>query len=122
MDARFKTVDKRFDAVDRRFDAVDKRFDWLTVRMDAGFSSMHDKMNAILRVLDDKYEHNRTVLNTHEDRIQDLRRLASNHSTYSRLTGATRSLNAVGNGGSLTAARSCRRPSPPARSAGGSTR
>ena len=79
MDARFKTVDKRFDAVDKRFnavdkrfEAVDKRFDWLTVRMDAGFSSMHDKMNAILRVLDDKYEHHRTVLNTHEDRLQDL--------------------------------------------------
>ena len=65
MDARFTAVDHRFE-VDQRFDAVDKRFDQLTVRMDAGFSSMHDKLNAILQVLTTRDDHPQKILNEHE--------------------------------------------------------
>jgi len=79
VDKRFKAVDRRFNAVDRRFDTVDKRFelvdarfDRLTARMDAGFVSMHDKLNAILRILDDKYQHHHKILGNHEDRLTDL--------------------------------------------------
>ena len=68
MDARFKTVDRRFrmvdqrfDAVDRRFDAVDQRFDQLSLEMDAGFSSMHDKLNAILRALKARDDHQQEI-------------------------------------------------------------
>jgi hypothetical protein len=43
-------IDARFKAVDKRFDTVDKRFDRLTIRIDAGFSSMHDELNAMLSV------------------------------------------------------------------------
>ena len=70
MDARFKAVDRRFTAVDKRFDAVDKRFDRLTARMDAGFSSMHDKLNAILNILDKKYRHHEKVLTEHDRRLR----------------------------------------------------
>jgi hypothetical protein len=65
MDARFKTVDTRFEA-------VDKRFDQLTARMDAGFSSLHDKMNAILQILDKKSDHHFKILHEHESRLNDL--------------------------------------------------
>ena len=79
MDARFKAVDKRFDAVDKRFGEVDKRFDVvdarsdrLSARMDAGFASVHEKLNAILRVLNDKYKHHHKILSNHEERLKDL--------------------------------------------------
>ena len=72
MDARFTAVDHRFEAVDQCFDAVDKRFDQLTVRMDAGFTSMHDKLNAILQVLTTRDSHQQKILNEHEDRLRDL--------------------------------------------------
>jgi hypothetical protein len=72
MDRRFKAVDQRFKAVDKRFNAVDARFDRLTARVDAGFVSVHEKLNAILHVLDDEYEHHREILNNHEERLKDL--------------------------------------------------
>ena len=72
VDQRFDAVDQRFEALDRRFDAVDKRFDQLTVRMDAGFSSMHDTLNAILQVLTTRDDHQQEILNEHEDRLRDL--------------------------------------------------
>ena len=72
VDKRFKAVDKRFDAVDKRFALVDARFDRLTARMDAGFASMHDKLNAILRILDDKYKPHHKILGNHEARLTDL--------------------------------------------------
>ena len=75
IDARFKVVDRRFDAVDKRFEAVDQRFDQLTVRMDAGFRSMHDKLDklsAVLQNLDNKSDHHFKILNEHEERLGDL--------------------------------------------------
>jgi chromosome segregation ATPase len=72
IDKRFDKVDKRFEAVDKRFETVDKRFEKLTARMDAGFLSLHEKLNAMLRVLDGKYEHHRKILNNHEERLNDL--------------------------------------------------
>ena len=72
MDQRFKAVDQRFHAVDRRFDTVDVRFDRLTARMDAGFSSLHDKLNAILQALSTTDDHQQKILNEHEDRLEDL--------------------------------------------------
>jgi chromosome segregation ATPase len=72
VDKRFEAVDKRFEAVDKRFEVVDKRFEKLTARMDAGFLSLHEKLNVVLRVLDDKYEHHRKILNNHEERLNDL--------------------------------------------------
>jgi DNA anti-recombination protein RmuC len=72
VDKRFDAVDKRFVAVDKRFDDVDKRFDRLNARMDAGFASLHEKLNAILRIVDDKYKHHGKIVHNHEDRLQDL--------------------------------------------------
>jgi len=75
MDARFKAVDKRFEAVDKRFEAVDQGFDQLTVRMDAGFRSMHDKLDklgAVLQSLDKKSDHHFNILNEHDERLSDL--------------------------------------------------
>jgi hypothetical protein len=42
--------------------------------MDAGFNSMHDKLNAILRILDEKYQHHEKVLTEHDRRLSDLER------------------------------------------------
>ncbi len=72
MDARFKAVDKRFKMVDKRFDAVDERFDRLTARMDAGFLSLHDKLNAILRALNATDDNQQKILHEHEHRLNDL--------------------------------------------------
>ena len=72
IDRRFDSVDKRFIAVDKRFDDVDKRFDRLSARMDAGFASLHEKLNAILRIVDDKYKHHGKILSNHEGRLTDL--------------------------------------------------
>jgi hypothetical protein len=74
VDRRFDAVDKRFVAVDKRFDDVDKRFDRLTARMDAGFASLHEKLNAMLRVVDDRYTHHGKILSNHEERLEDLER------------------------------------------------
>ena len=85
MDGRFKTqerrtnrrfaaVDKRFDLVDERFDLIDTRFDRLSTKMDARFDSMSEKLSAILRVLDNKYEHHGHIFDEHERRIEDLER------------------------------------------------
>ena len=68
------TDGRRFKSVDKRFEAVDERFDRLTARMDAGFSSIHDKLNAILNVLDEKYRHHEKVLTAHDRRLKDLER------------------------------------------------
>jgi hypothetical protein len=65
-------MDARFKAVDRRFDAVDRRFDQMNGKMDAGFSSLHDKLNAILQILDKKSDHHFKILNEHEERLGDL--------------------------------------------------
>ena len=72
MDARFKSVDKRFADVDKRFDAVDERFDRMERGMDAGFHSLHDKLNSILRILDEKHEHHAKVEDEHDRRLKDL--------------------------------------------------
>jgi hypothetical protein len=72
MDARFKTVDERFKAVDKRFDTVDRRFDQLTVKIDGGFSSLHDKLNGILRALNTKDDHQQDIVNEHEERLREL--------------------------------------------------
>ena len=72
VDRRFDAVDQRFKAVDRRFDTVDVRFDRLTAGMDAGFSSLHDKLNAILQALNARDDHQQKILNEHEDRLKDL--------------------------------------------------
>jgi hypothetical protein len=68
-------MDQRFKVVDKRFEAVDQRFDQLTVRMDAGFRSMHDKLDklgAILHSLDNKSDHHFNILNEHDERLSDL--------------------------------------------------
>ena len=67
-------MDRRFTMVDQRFDAIDDRFDRLTSGMDAGFASLHDKMNAILRALTNRDDHQQKVLNEHEERLRDLER------------------------------------------------
>lgn len=51
---------------------MDRRFDEQRVRMDAGFSSLHDKMNAILLILDKKSDHHFQILHEHEERLCDL--------------------------------------------------
>jgi chromosome segregation ATPase len=72
VDERFEAVDKRFDAVDKRFDVIDTRFDRLTAKMDVGFSSLHDKLNAILRALNTKDDHQQQAIDEHEERLRDL--------------------------------------------------
>jgi len=75
VDKRFKAVDKRFDEVDKRFEHVDARFDRLSARMDAGFRSMHDKLDkltAVLQNLDNKSDHHFKILNEHDERLSDL--------------------------------------------------
>ena len=82
MDARFKAVDKRFKAVDRRFDAVDKRFDAVDRRfdkvdrrfdlIDGRFDSINDKLNAILRIIDQNHKHQTKVMDEHDQRLNDL--------------------------------------------------
>jgi flagellar capping protein FliD len=78
MDGRFKTqrrdTNRRFAAVDRRFDAVDERLDRMSARMDTRFDSMSDKLSAILRILETKYQHHDHILHEHERRIKDLER------------------------------------------------
>ena len=51
---------------------MDRRFDEQRVRMDAGFTSLHDKLNAILQVLDRKSDHHFNILHEHEERLSDL--------------------------------------------------
>ncbi len=51
---------------------MDAGFNDQRVRIDAGFSSMHDKLNAILRILDEKHTHHHKIVTNHEDRLQDL--------------------------------------------------
>ena len=51
---------------------MDRHFDEQRVRMDAGFSSLHDKMNAILQILDKKSDHHFKILHEHEERLSDL--------------------------------------------------
>ena len=51
---------------------MDRRFDEQRVRMDAGFTSMHDKLNAILQILDRKSDHHFKILHEHEERLSDL--------------------------------------------------
>ena len=65
-------MDQRFKAADRRFDDVDKRFDRLSARMDAGFASLHEKLNAILLILDKKSDYHFKILHEHEERLCDL--------------------------------------------------
>ena len=72
VDKRFRMVDKRFEAVDHRFDAIDERFDRLTARMDAGFLSLHDKLNAILRALNATDDNQQKIRHDHENRLRDL--------------------------------------------------
>lgn len=59
---------------------MDRRFDEQRVRMDAGFSSLHDKLNAILRTLNAKDDNQQEVLDEHEERLRDLE-------TWRRTTG-----------------------------------
>ena len=51
---------------------MDRHFDAQQHRMDAGFNSIHDKLNAILRTLDGKYRHHDEVLDLYERRLNDL--------------------------------------------------
>jgi hypothetical protein len=65
-------MDRRFDEQGRRFDEQGRRFDEQSVRMGAGFSSLHDKLNAILQILDRKSDHHFEILHEHEERLSDL--------------------------------------------------
>lgn len=51
---------------------MDRRFDEQSARMDAGFSSLHDKLNAILRALRTKDDHLQQVVDVHEERLKEL--------------------------------------------------
>ena len=51
---------------------IDRRFDEQRVRLDAGFTSLHDKLNAILRTLKSKDDNQQEVLDEHEERLRDL--------------------------------------------------
>lgn len=51
---------------------MDRRFDEQRVRIDAGFSSLHDKLNAILLILDKKSDHYFKILHEHDERLSDL--------------------------------------------------
>ena len=51
---------------------MDRRFDEQTVRMDAGFNSLHDKLNAILQALTTREDHQQKILHEQEDRLGDL--------------------------------------------------
>ena len=81
MDQRFKAVDKRFEAIDKRFESVDQRLGQMTIRMDAGFRSLHDKLNAIVHILDNKNQHHFKIIDEHDERLNDLEtwRRASSH-------------------------------------------
>jgi len=72
-------MDRRFKTVHQRFDAIDDRFDRLTSTMDAGFASLHDKMNSILRALTNQDHHQQDLLNEHEERLRDLERWQRAH-------------------------------------------
>jgi hypothetical protein len=65
-------MDARFEAVNKRFEAVDKRFDEQRIQIDAGFGSMHDKLNAILRALNTRDDHQQQIVDEHEERLRDL--------------------------------------------------
>ena len=65
-------MDQRFKAVDKRFKAVDRRFDEQRIRIDAGFSSLHDKLNAILRALKAWDDHQQQIIDEHEERLREL--------------------------------------------------
>lgn len=51
---------------------MDRRFDEQHVRMEAGFSSLHDKLNALLRTLKAKDDNQQEILDEHEERLRDL--------------------------------------------------
>jgi hypothetical protein len=66
------TVAQLKERMDARFEAVDKRFDEQRIQIDAGFSSMHDKLNAILRALNTRDDHQQQIVDEHEERLRDL--------------------------------------------------
>jgi chromosome segregation ATPase len=72
MDTRFKAVDKRFDAADSRLERLDSHLERLDGKMDAGFNSVHDKLNAILRALQATDDYQQQILDEHENRLRDL--------------------------------------------------
>ena len=51
---------------------MDAGFNDQRVRIEAGFSSMNDKLNAILFALRAKDDHQQEILNEHEERLKDL--------------------------------------------------
>jgi hypothetical protein len=65
-------MDTRFKAVDKRFDAADSHLERLDGKMDAGFNSVHDNLNAILRALQATDDNQPQILNEHEHRLRDL--------------------------------------------------
>jgi chromosome segregation ATPase len=82
VDARFEQVDTRFTQVDRRFEQVDARFDRLEARMQAGFESVHDQINAVMRVMSANHTEYLRHFDLIEKRLQDLEewRRRSEHS------------------------------------------
>lgn len=51
---------------------MDRRFDQQRVRLDAGFSSMNDKLSAILQTLKTTDDHQQQILDEHDERLRDL--------------------------------------------------
>ena len=51
--------------------------------MDTGFGSLHDKLNAILRALTTRDDHQQHIIEEHEKRLRDLETCVGRHATAS---------------------------------------
>jgi archaellum component FlaC len=83
VDRRFERIDERFEQVDRRFEQVDRRFERLetTLRAEIRESAvetrrymdiLYEKFHADVQRVFEGYDHQTTVLDDHERRIQAL--------------------------------------------------